>query len=60
MLNLENLNLYLIVCRNKEFIDGNDLKKNIINHMSQLNKFIFNIRSNISLTDQMKIFNVHS
>ena len=45
MSNLEKLDLYLIVDGRKRFVDGNDLKMNIINHMSQLNNFTFNIRS---------------
>ena len=45
MSNLEKLDLYFIVRERKTFIDGNDLKINIINHMPQLNKFTFNIRS---------------
>ncbi|CAF3357621.1 unnamed protein product [Rotaria sp. Silwood2] len=44
MLNLEKLYLQLEIDSYKEFIDGNDLKENIINYMSQLNKFTFNIR----------------
>ncbi|CAF1444801.1 unnamed protein product, partial [Rotaria sordida] len=41
----EVLDLCLIVEGRKIFVDGNDLKMNIINHMPRLNKFIFNIRS---------------
>ena len=48
MLNLEKLSLYLVTSVRKTFIDGNDLKKNIINHMPRLNKFTFNIRSSHS------------
>ncbi|CAF1939336.1 unnamed protein product [Rotaria magnacalcarata] len=44
MFNLEKLDLCLKVNRNEGFIDGNDLKKNIINHMSRLNQFTCNIR----------------
>ncbi|CAF3039770.1 unnamed protein product [Rotaria sp. Silwood2] len=44
MLNLEKLHLCLKVNHYKGFIDGNDLKKNIINHMSRLNQFTCNIR----------------
>ncbi|CAF1560509.1 unnamed protein product [Rotaria sp. Silwood1] len=47
MSNLETLDLHLIVGRKIRFIDGNDLKKNIINHMIKLKKFTFNICSNI-------------
>ncbi|CAF1289177.1 unnamed protein product [Rotaria sordida] len=45
MSDLEELDLCLIVSRKKIFIDGNDLKTNIINNMTLLNKFTFNIRS---------------
>ncbi|CAF1372803.1 unnamed protein product [Rotaria magnacalcarata] len=44
MLNLEILDLHIKVDRYKGFINGNDLKENIINYMPQLNKFTFNIR----------------
>ncbi|CAF1226607.1 unnamed protein product [Rotaria sordida] len=44
MLNLEKLDLHLKVDRHKGFINGNDLKENIINYMPRLNKFTFNIR----------------
>ncbi|CAF4153923.1 unnamed protein product [Rotaria sordida] len=45
MSNLEKLDLYINIDGRKTFFDGNDLKMNIINHMSQLNKFTFNIHS---------------
>ena len=45
MSNLETLDLCLIVDGRKTFVDGNDLKMNIINYMQRLNKFTFNIRS---------------
>ncbi|CAF4449238.1 unnamed protein product, partial [Rotaria sp. Silwood2] len=54
MLNLENLHLYLIVCQ-RTFIDGNNLKRNILNHMPQLNKFTFNIHSSIRLHNQINL-----
>ncbi|CAF2096269.1 unnamed protein product [Rotaria magnacalcarata] len=44
MFNLQKLYLQLEIDSYKEFIDGNDLKENIINYMSQLNNFTFNIR----------------
>lgn len=44
MLNLEKLHLHLKIDRPQGFIDGNDLKKNIINQMPKLNQFTFNIR----------------
>ncbi|CAF0795699.1 unnamed protein product [Rotaria sordida] len=55
MSNLEKLDLYLIVCDKQTFVDGNELKKNIINHMSQLNKFSFNIRTIIHLHNQINL-----
>ncbi|CAF1244301.1 unnamed protein product [Rotaria sp. Silwood1] len=57
MLNLEELDLYLQIIRfDKGFIDGNNMKKNIINRMPRLNKFIFNIRSIIlSLQKQINL-----
>ncbi|CAF0723902.1 unnamed protein product [Rotaria sp. Silwood1] len=55
MLNLEKIGLYLIVCGKNTFIDGHDLKKNILNHMPRLKKFIFNIRSTICLRNQINL-----
>ncbi|CAF1328519.1 unnamed protein product [Rotaria sordida] len=37
------------------FIDGNDLKENIINHMSRLNTFTFSIRSLVDLRNQTEL-----
>ncbi len=45
MMNLENLDLFLRINRDVGLVDGNELKKNIINHMQQLNKCTFNIYS---------------
>ncbi|CAF4241865.1 unnamed protein product [Rotaria sp. Silwood2] len=50
MTNLEKLALYIAV-EQRTFIDGNNLKNNIINHLPKLNKFIFNIRSFIHNCD---------
>ncbi|CAF3980128.1 unnamed protein product [Adineta steineri] len=47
MINLEELNLYLLISRKQTIVDGIDLKKNILNYMSQLKKFSFSIHSNI-------------
>jgi hypothetical protein len=44
MVNLEKLHLQLI-CQRDKFIDGDDLKTNIINHLLRLNTFTFNIRT---------------
>jgi hypothetical protein len=45
MMNLENLDSFLRINRDVGLVDGNELKKNIINHMQQLNKCTFNIYS---------------
>ncbi|CAF1393716.1 unnamed protein product [Rotaria sordida] len=55
MSNLEELDLHLVVYCEKRFIDGYDLKYNIINNLLRLNKFIFNIRSCLPLNDQIYI-----
>ncbi|CAF1264653.1 unnamed protein product [Rotaria sordida] len=47
MSNLEQLGLYLLVYVNETFIDGNHLKKKIINGMPRLNQFTFYIRSSM-------------
>ncbi|CAF4581714.1 unnamed protein product [Rotaria sp. Silwood2] len=61
MSNLEELNLFFI-SRYGSIIDGNSLETNIINHLTKLNKFTFNIRSivllknlvNLPLNDEIK------
>lgn len=48
MSNLESLGLYLMVrdhYQRDKFIDGDDLKNNVIDHLPRLNKFVFNIYS---------------
>jgi len=45
MSNLEKLNLSLSVRVKETLIDGYDLKNKILNHVSRLNKFTFNIHS---------------
>ncbi|CAF3696829.1 unnamed protein product [Rotaria sp. Silwood1] len=55
MFNLEELDLDLVVWSEKRFIDGYDLKSNIINHLLRLNKFLFNIRSCLSLNEQISL-----
>jgi hypothetical protein len=55
MSNLESLYLYLVPHNINRFIDGNDLKKNIINYMPRLNKFLFNIRSIIDFNNQISL-----
>jgi hypothetical protein len=53
MINLEELNLYLSIRGKQTFVDGTDLKKNILHYMSQLKKFSFRIRSNIYLDNEI-------
>ncbi|CAF4027620.1 unnamed protein product [Rotaria sp. Silwood2] len=48
MSNLEKLDVYLSIFVLEKFIDENNLKKNILNRMSQLNQFSFHIRSYIT------------
>jgi hypothetical protein len=54
MINLKKLALYITIDRVETFIDGNDFK-NIIKHLKQLNTFIFNIRSSISLDHAVQL-----
>ncbi len=55
MSNLEELDLYLPVYVNKTFIDGNNLKKTIINCMPRLNQFRFYIRSILVILNGMNL-----
>ncbi|CAF3878103.1 unnamed protein product [Rotaria sp. Silwood1] len=55
MSDLEKLDLSLIISGKETFVDGNDLKKNIINKMLFLNKFTFNIRSFSHFYNQINI-----
>ncbi len=55
MSNLEKLDLCIAVSERKTFFDGNDLKMNIIDHMPQLNKFTFNIRSSSSFYNEINL-----
>ncbi|CAF4162050.1 unnamed protein product [Adineta steineri] len=55
MINLEELDLYLKISRIQTVVDGADLKKNILNHMSRLKKFSFSIRLNIYLNNGSNI-----
>lgn len=43
MQNLEELRLDLKCSRKKSFIDGNDLKTKIVDYLSKLKIFVFNI-----------------
>ncbi|CAF5204884.1 unnamed protein product, partial [Rotaria magnacalcarata] len=53
MVNLEELDLHLVVHCEKRFVDDYNLEYNIINHLFQLNKLLFNIRSCLYLNDQV-------
>jgi hypothetical protein len=53
MSNLEKLRLNLRSVVREKFIDGNNLKENILNRMSQLNQFTFNIHQLMRLGNQM-------
>ncbi|CAF2739142.1 unnamed protein product [Rotaria sp. Silwood2] len=53
MSNLEQLDLYVAIFIDTTFIDGNHLKKNIINRMSRLNQFKFYIRSFMHIRNQV-------
>ena len=52
MSSLEKLDLSLVVSVKEKFIDGNELKFNIVNHFPLLKKFLFNIRSLIYFVHQ--------
>ncbi|CAF1236180.1 unnamed protein product [Rotaria sordida] len=55
MSNLEQLSLYLSCVHHNRFINGNDLKENIIDYLPQLNQFQFNIRSTMLLKNQIDL-----
>ncbi|CAF1214485.1 unnamed protein product [Adineta steineri] len=55
MINLEELNLYLIISHKQTIVDGIDLKKNILNYMSQLKKFSFSISSEVHLGNEINL-----
>ncbi|CAF1514711.1 unnamed protein product, partial [Rotaria sordida] len=54
MLNLEELSLFFISCFGP-IIDGDTLETNIINHLTKLNKFTFNIRSIVFLKNLVNL-----
>ncbi|CAF3182628.1 unnamed protein product [Rotaria sp. Silwood2] len=54
MPNLEELSLYF-ASTHGPIIDGDNLKKNFINHMTGLKKFIFDIRSTIPCYNQVNL-----
>lgn len=45
MLNLEHLFLYIVASQKKGFINGNNLKRNVVTYLPRLKRFSFNIRS---------------
>ncbi len=53
MINLKKLALCFVSTCRETFINGNNLKQNIISHMPHLNQFIFNIQSRGLFTDLM-------
>ncbi|CAF3414717.1 unnamed protein product [Rotaria sp. Silwood2] len=55
MSNLHELNLSLFVWTTETFVDGNNLKISIINHMGLLNKFTFNIVTTTSFYNQTNL-----
>lgn len=57
IINLENLILYLSIIRNsKNNINGNELYNDILIYMPQLNKFTFNIRTNVDKKNDEIVF----
>ncbi|CAM4949990.1 unnamed protein product [Rotaria socialis] len=55
MSNLEELGLSFTTAVKETFVDGNDLKQNILNHMSQLKHFTFDIRSVMCINNEMNL-----
>ncbi|CAF3818307.1 unnamed protein product [Rotaria sp. Silwood1] len=55
MINLEELGLYVKICERNKFVDGHDLKKNIINKLVRLKKIQFYFRSTIGLLNQINL-----
>jgi len=53
MSNLETLNLSLSILVKETFIDGHNLKNKIVNHMSRLNQFTFDIRSIMRINNEI-------
>ncbi|CAF0959553.1 unnamed protein product [Rotaria sordida] len=54
MVNLEKLDLQLN-CERETFVNGDDLKRNIINNLLRLNTFTFNIRSTSYCNNQSSL-----
>ncbi|CAF4257365.1 unnamed protein product, partial [Rotaria magnacalcarata] len=55
MSNLEELGLSFTTTVDETFIDGNNLKQHILNHMSQLKRFTFDIRSVMCINNEMNL-----
>ncbi|CAF2051738.1 unnamed protein product [Rotaria magnacalcarata] len=55
MSNLEKLSLDLAVSAKETFIEGYNLKKNILNHISQLKQLTFDIRSYMCINNEMNL-----
>ncbi|CAF3474071.1 unnamed protein product [Rotaria socialis] len=55
MANLEELGLSFTTTVKETFIDGNNLKQHILNHMSQLKQFTFDIRSVMCINNEMNL-----
>jgi len=55
MSNLEKLILNISIEGEEKFLDGNNLKKNIINHMPRLRQFLFHIRSIVVFDNLMHL-----
>ncbi len=55
MSNLEKLILNISIEGEEKFLDGNNLKKNIINHMLRLRQFLFHIRSIVVFDNLMHL-----
>ncbi|CAF1126930.1 unnamed protein product [Rotaria sordida] len=55
MSNLEQLSLYLSCVHRNRFINGKNLKQNIIDYLPRLNQFQFNIRSTMLLKNQIDL-----
>ncbi|CAF3798504.1 unnamed protein product [Rotaria sordida] len=55
MSNLEQISLYIAIFVDETFIDGNNLKRNIINRMPRLNQFRFYIRSLMLIHNQVNL-----
>ncbi|CAM2706336.1 unnamed protein product [Rotaria socialis] len=53
MSNLEQLSLYLSHVHRNRFINGNDLKQNIVDYLPELNQFRFNIHSTMLLNNEI-------